>query len=93
MSGSAGESCPAHPSNFSFHRQSDNINNWKFKKVGANEAEKFEERGVVVRCLVHDADHCQWLVEQGRGGQMEKEEVGRQGTSSQYHNSYLDLAV
>ena len=30
----------------------------------------------MVRCSVHDADHAQWLVEQGREGNMEKEEVG-----------------
>ena len=30
----------------------------------------------MVRCSDHDADHCQWLVEQGRGGLMEKEKVG-----------------
>ena len=76
LSGSAGESCPAHPSNFSLHRQSCNINNWMFNKAGENQDEKFEEGGVVVRCSVHDADHGQWLVEQGREGNMEKERVG-----------------
>ena len=30
----------------------------------------------MVRCSVHDADHGQWLVEQGREGDMEKERVG-----------------
>ena len=30
----------------------------------------------MVRCSVHDADHAQWLVEQGREGKMEKEKVG-----------------
>ena len=30
----------------------------------------------MVRCSVHDVDHVQWLVEQGREGNMEKEEVG-----------------
>ena len=85
-SGSIGESCPAHPSNFSFsnkykyrhdnheidwtHHQSTNVNNWGF-----NKDRMFEEEGVVVRCSVHDADHGQWLVEQGREGNMEKEEV------------------
>ena len=49
-SGSAGESCPAHPSNFSLHKQSININNWQFNKAGETQEDKFEEGGVVVRC-------------------------------------------
>ena len=75
-SGSAGESCPAHPSNFSRHKKSFEINKWRFNKAGENQEENFEEGGVVVRCSVHDADHAQWLVEQGREGKMEKEKVG-----------------
>ena len=75
-SGSAGESCPAHPSNLSRHKQSFNVNNWQFNKASENQEGKFEEGGVVVRCSVHDADHAQWLVEQGREGRMEKEKVG-----------------
>ena len=75
-SGSAGESCPAHPSNFSFHNQSFQQNNWRFNKAGENQEENFEEGGVVVRCSVHDADHAQWLVEQGRERKMEKENAG-----------------
>ena len=75
-SGSAGESCAAHPGNFSFHKQSYKINNWRFNKAGENQEEKFEEGGVVVRCSVHDTDHAQWLVEQGREGKMEKVKVG-----------------
>ena len=75
-SGSAGESCPAHPSNISFHRKSFNINNWEFNKAGENQDENFEEGGVIVRCSTHNADHAQWLLEQGREGKMEKEKVG-----------------
>ena len=75
ISGSAGESCPAHPSNFFLNRGSYKQNNWRFNK-GENQEDKFEEGGVVVRCSVHDADHAQWLVEQGREGKMEKEKVG-----------------
>ena len=75
-SGSAGESCPAHPSNFFCHQQSFKQNNWRFNKAGENQEEKFEEGGVVVRCSVHDADHAKWMVEQGREGQMEKEKAG-----------------
>ena len=71
-SGSAGESCPAHPSNFFMHTQSLNINNWVFNKAG----EKSEEGGLVIRCSIHSTDHAQWLVEQGREGKMEKEKVG-----------------
>ena len=73
-SGSAGESCPAHPSNFSCHNQSLKQNNWQFNKAGENQEDKFEEGGVVVRCSVHDANHAQWLVEQGREGLMEEKE-------------------
>ena len=51
-------------------------NNWKFNKAGENQGANFEEGGVVVRCSVHNADHAQWLVEQGREGKMEKEKVG-----------------
>ena len=47
-----------------------------FNIAGENPKENFEEGGVVVRCSVHDVDHAQWLVEQGREGNMEKEEVG-----------------
>ena len=58
---------------------SSNSNNWRFYKQGENQAEKqegsWEEGGVVVRCSVHDADHSQWLVEQGRKGFLEKKEV------------------
>ena len=75
-SGSAGESCPAHPSNFSLHHPASQRNNWQFNKAGENQEEKFEEGGVLVRCSVHDADHAQWLVEQGREGKMGKEEAG-----------------
>ena len=75
-SGSAGESCPAHPSNFFLHKRSTNINNWQFNKAGENQGENFEEGGVIVRCSTHDADHAQWLLEQGREGKMEKEKVG-----------------
>ena len=78
-SGSAGESCPAHPSNFSLHQQSFKQNNWRFNKAGENQEENFEEGGVVVRCSVHVnhyADQAQWLIEQGREGLMEKEKVG-----------------
>ena len=31
---------------------------------------------MLLRCSVHDADHAQWLVEQAREGQLEKEKVG-----------------
>ena len=75
-SGSAGESCPAHPSNFFLHQQSYKQNNWKFNKAGENQDENFEEGGVIVCCSVHDAEHAQWLVEQGRDGQMEQKKVG-----------------
>ena len=75
-SGSAGESCPAHPSSFSYDNQSFKQNNWWFNKAGDNQEEKFEEGGVVIRCSVHNADHAQWLVEQGREGMMEKMKVG-----------------
>ena len=75
-SGSAGESCPAHPSNISAHQDSIQRNNWRFNKAGENQEDKFEEGGVGVRCSVHDADHAQWLVEQGREGKMEKENAG-----------------
>ena len=75
-SGSAGESCPAHPSNFSRHKKSFEINKWRFNKAGENQEENFEEGGVVFRCSVHDADHAQWLIEQGREGKMAKEKVG-----------------
>ena len=75
-SGSAGESCPAHPSNFFMHTQSLNINNWVFNKAGENQGRKSEEGEVVIRCSVHSTDHAQWLVEQGREGKMEKEKVG-----------------
>ena len=74
-SGSAGKSCPAHPSNNSCQRLGFKQNNWQFNTVGENQKEKCEE-GVVVRCSVHDSVHTQWLVEQGREGQMEKEEAG-----------------
>ena len=74
-SGSAAQGCPGHPSNMS----SSNSNNWRFYKQGENQAEKqegsWEEGGVVVRCSVHDADHSQWLVEQGRKGFLEKKKV------------------
>ena len=76
LSGSAGESCPAHPSNFSFHKKSLKQNNWVFNKAGENQEENFEEGGVVVRCNIHDVDHAQWLVEQGREGKMENEKAG-----------------
>ena len=75
-SGSTGESCPAHPSNFSIHKEPFQQNNWGFNKAGENQEVKFEEGGVVVRCSVHDTDHAQWLVEQGREGKMEKEKAG-----------------
>ena len=75
-SGSVGESCPAHPSNFSTNQKSYKQNNWQFNKAGENQEPKYEEGGVLVRCSVHDVVHGQWLVEQGRGGYMEKEKMG-----------------
>ena len=75
-SGSVGESCPAHPSNLSTNQKSYKQNNWQFNKTGENQEPKYEEGGVLVRCSVHNADHGRWLVEQGRGGYMEKEKVG-----------------
>ena len=75
-SGSAGESCPAHPSNFSYHSQSFKQNNWQFNKAGEKQDDNLEEGGFVVRCSTHNADHAQWLLEQGREGKMEKEKVG-----------------
>ena len=75
-SGSAGKSCPAHPSNFSIHRPSFQQNNWRFNKAGENQEPKYEEEGVVVRCSVHNAVHAQWLVQQGREGLMERETAG-----------------
>ena len=48
---------------------------WEFNKADENRDKKFEEGVVLLRCSVHDADHAQWLVEQVREGQMEKEKV------------------
>ena len=76
-SGSAGESCPAHPSNFSINNRSNKQqNSWDFNKAGENKDEKYEEGEVVVRCSVHDTDHALWLVQQGREGLMDKAKVG-----------------
>ena len=75
-SGSAGQSCPAHPSNSMMHNLARNINNWRFKTVSEGQDDKFEEGGVVLRCSVHDSLHGQWLFEQGRDGHMQKERVG-----------------
>ena len=76
-SGSSSQICPAHPSNFSTQKPDLDHNIWEFNKVDENQDEKWEEGGIVfLRCSVHDADHAQWLVEQARGGQMEKEKVG-----------------
>ena len=75
-SGSVGESCPAHPSNFSINNQYINITNWRFNKAGENQDANNEEGGVIVRCALHDAVHGQWLFEQGREGLLQKEKVG-----------------
>ena len=57
-SGSSGESCPGHPSNFSIHKKSYKQNNWQFNKAGENQEEDMEEGGVVVPCSFHNADHA-----------------------------------
>ena len=75
-SGYSGQICPAHPSNFSTSKPDLDLNIWEFNKADENQEENFEEGVVLLRCSVHDADHAQWLVEQAREGQMEKEKVG-----------------
>merc|ERR1739842_256889 len=67
VSAPSGQMCPAHPSNFSTSKPDLDLNIWKFNKADENQEEKFEEGVVLLRCSVHDADHAQWLVEQGRG--------------------------
>ena len=74
--GSAGQSCPAHPSNSTMHNLARNVNNWRFKTVGDGQHDIFEEGGVVLPCSVHDSLHGQWLFEQGRDRHMQKERVG-----------------
>ena len=75
-SGDSVQICPAHPSNFSTSKPDLDLNMWEFNKADENQEEKFEEGVVLLRCSVHDADHAQWLVEQGREGKMEKDNSG-----------------
>ena len=76
-SGCSAQICPAHPSNFYTQKPDLDLNIWEFNKADENQDEKWEEGGIVLlRCSVHDADHAQWLVEQAREGQLEKENVG-----------------
>ena len=74
-SGPSGQICPAHPRNFSTSKPDLDLNIWEFNKADEKQISKMEEGVVLLRCSVHDADHAQWLVEQVREGQMEKEKV------------------